>query len=388
MIANDLKLDSSKIQLYYDQKYLRPIPYRCTLLTARMRDRQIIFMKYVGDLEDRKKNAGTKMTTEIDPSKRFLGEGEKPTNEMKMVGKNYGPRAVTVGFFEHKEKLKPNIDFQEESSCYAFRVSKEAIKRFQILSLQNGFEKHRVIFLFGRINKITGKITAHCGCEPIQTSYADHFEIDESFDIEKVCTLASFLGMELVGMAISHKPEEKFPMSEYMIRLAAKYQNKYGEYFTTLIVTPANDNDVSVEAFQVSDAAMKLEKGNYFAESKDPHVVEFKEELTVCQFKRKSADVNLFLCAVRVRQTNSKIPLHDFPSPGQEPSLLDLKQYLIDHESCPSWYTFFDFNFLVFIFLNDLISEDELYTITQEIKSKQEIAPSIYNKLNNLCNQL
>lgn len=387
-IAEGLNLNSCDVHIFYDPKYQRPIPFRNTLASARLRDKQIIFMRYDGDLKDRKSGVGMKMTTESDSAKRFLGAGEQPTNDMKIVGKNFGPRAVSVAFFEHREKLKPSIDFQEESSCYAFRVSKEAIKHFQVMSLQDGFGKHRISFLFGRINKITGKVTAHCGVEPNQNNFDDHFEIDEIFDLEQVCTLASFFGMDLVGMAISHKPDGKFPMSEYMIRLAAKYQNMYGEYFTTLIVTPANENDVSVEAFQVSDVAMRLEKEGYFAESKDPHVVELKEELTVCQFKRKSVDVNLFLCAVRVRQTTSKIPLHDFPSPSQQPSLLDLKQYFADHESCPSWYEFFDFNLLVFLFTNDLISEDDLYKVVQKIKSKSEIDSTVFNQLTSLCNQI
>ena len=48
--------------------------------------------------------------------------------------------------------------------------------------------------------------------------------------------------MELVGMAISHKPEEKFPMSEYMIRLAAKYQNTFGQ-------TLENEKNVDLHSF-------------------------------------------------------------------------------------------------------------------------------------------
>ncbi|KAH0793781.1 nuclear protein localization 4 [Histomonas meleagridis] len=380
-IATQLRLNPKNITLYYDQQCKKRIPQEGNVMNARLQDKQIIFLDYKGALPER---PVAKMTTEIDASKKYLAEGEEPTNEMKRIAKDFGSRAVSVSFIEHKNNLKPNIDFQEESSCYAFRVSSECIKRFQTIALQENFSTHRVIFLFGRINEITGKVTAHCSCEPPQVNKPDRFEVDATFDIDSVCQIASYFGMKCVGMAISHKPDAKFPMLEYMIKQAALYQNKFGEYFTTLIVTPIGQNDISVEAFQVSDAAMKLDKGDYFANSDNQHVVVFKEELTVCGFKRKEADVNLLLCAVRVRQTHSKFPSHEFPSPQQEPTILDLKRYFVDHEYCPNWYALFDFNLLVFLKLNDILTLKNIQIVVNHILAKTEIPNAIMDVINNV----
>ena len=129
---------------------------------------------------------------------------------------------------------------------------------------------------------------------------------------------------------------------------------------------------------------MKLDSGDYFAESENQHVVSLKEELTVCGFKRKSADVNLLLCAVRVRQTHSKFPSHEFPSPQQEPTILDLKRYFSDHEYCPNWFAFFDFNLLVFLKLNDILTLNNIQIVVKCIIAKSEIPNAIMDVINSV----
>ena len=109
----------------------------------------------------------------------------------------------------------------------------------------------------------------------------------------------------------------------------------------------------------------------------------------MCGQKKNEADVNLFLCAVRVRLTSSKFPNHSFPSPSQNPSKIDLKMHFENNEYTPSWFQFFDFNLLVF-FENYKVFGDEteniVNTIISNIISKNDISETILEKLHKWIN--
>ena len=377
MIGEKIQVDFKHLELYSDTGFTQKIDTKKNVQNARIRSGMLLYLKVNAPLPD---VPCAQMTTPIESAKDFLAEGEQMTPEMRRIQAEFGPRAVSTAFFEHRDQLKPRIDFQDESSCYAFRIGKEAIKRFQAIAFQEQFATHRIGFLFGRVNEVTGKVTVHCMCEPEQKNFPDHVEVSPEFDISVPVEIARCFGMQCVGMMISHQADEKFPMAPYMVQLAACYQNMFSEYFTTAVVTPRGD-DVVVEAFQVSDAAMKMDKEQYFVPSKKPNTIAFKEELVVCGVKRSEADVNLFLCAVRVRQTHSKVPCHTFPAPSEHPTMLDLKRHLEDNEYCPWWRKLFDFNLLVFLAVNDILNlESDIPKVVTAIIHKEEI-PEGYMEL-------
>ena len=380
VIASRFGLDKAHVELYHDEKYTKKLDPTLSVLNNRIKRGAKFYLKYTAKLPDREI---CRMTTPINSADKFLDKGEKMTSEMKNLQKTWGPRAVNLSFFEHRNMKKPIVEDQPESSCYAFRVGKEAISRFQAIAFQENFKTHRICFLFGRINEITGKVTAHCSSEPEQVNAPDHVEVFPEFDIDTLCAVADAFGMKCVGMAISHPADEKFPMTQYMIQLASFYQNYFGEYFTTLVVMPmpGDENNVVIEAFQVKDAAMKMDEEQYFVPSDNPHEVKFKEDLVVYNMKRNSCDVNLLLCAVRVRQTHSKFYSHTFPSPSQYPTFTDLKIYLHDKEYFPSWVQLFDFNLLVFLVLNAVISINEVAQIVCAILEKSDVPITIMDKI-------
>lgn len=52
-------------------------------------------------------------------------------------------------------------------------------------------------------------------------------------------------------MGIAHRPKNpKYPMTAYMVKLAALYQNLFGEFFTTVIISPTADGQIEVQAFK------------------------------------------------------------------------------------------------------------------------------------------
>ena len=229
-------------------------------------------------------------------------------------------------------------------------------------SLQNEFDTHRLIYLFGRVDEAKGKTTVHCGLEPPQKNYKDSVEVSPNFLMDAPIKIASFFGMRLVGMAVSHNGTDKLPMPQYLINLAAEHQIKYGEYFTTLIVLPKGSSNTEVVAYQVTDAVVNLKKKGFIIQSKKENCIAFNEDVRVFGKKSRTCDCNLCLCAVRVRNVSSKISSHDFPSPSAQPTIEDVQHYLKDNEYCPNWRKFFDFCFLVFIIMERIVSFHERYT--------------------------
>ena len=380
LIADTLSIDKSKVTLYYDFNYKKPVPESGNLFNAKISDQTILYAWILPPLPDVK---FAQMCTPADPQSQYLDKDEQLDSSLRNAASEFSNRTVTPALIEHRESLKPKIFCQEESSCYAFRVADVALQRFRLTD----FSSHRLIFLFGRVNKITGKVTAHVGLEPVQINYSDRVDISPNFDITIPIEIASYFGMECVGMAISHPGDMKHPMTSYMVRLAAQYQNMFSEYFTTLSVYPITVKgkpSQAVEAFQVSDAAMRLDSELYFV---DPNPSEtevlFKEPLRVYDMKKTQIDVNYLLCAIRVRQTKSKIPIHSFPYPSAVPSLLDLKKHLEDNEYCPSWYYLFDFNLLVFLQTQNIVSSDEMQVIVKNIVDKKDIPDLILRKIHN-----
>ena len=376
--AKKLNVSTNSIFLYSDPKCTHQLPASGTIHDWDFGDDLIIYMKVV-------ENVNTPIAQGVlsrSNYKDYLGEGEdEMTPAMKSFQGEFGPRAVSLAFFEHRRLMKPHIDIQDESSCYAFRIGEEALTRFQLIAFHTQFARHRLCFLFGRVNEVTGKVTAHVACEPQQTNFETKVIVDQAFDLGTAIQIANLFGMTCCGMAISHSPNEKYPMSAYMVRLAAHYQNLFGEYFTTLVVMPKSASDVVIEAYQVSDIAMRLEKEDYFVDLESETELGFREELFVGNRKQSKVDVNVFLCAVRVRQTHSKFPFHKFPAPSQLPDQDDLRIHLSNTEFCPSWYRLFDFNLLMYLATSKLFNMEEISEIISLIIQKEDIPDAYIDRI-------
>ena len=371
VVSKQVKVDPKFLSLYMDRKYQNRIPDQKTVLWAGIKNCSTIYLKITGTIP---KPEICKLTEPIDVYKKYLGPNEKEmTSEMKKIRKDFGPHAVSTGFIEHRNMLKPQIDFQSESSCYAIRVGEECMKRFQAIALQSHFSTHRIGFLFGRLSEVSGKSTVHALMEPPQENFPDHVMITDEHCMDNALEISQAFGMKCVGMAISHQNDPKFPMTAYMVEMAAKYQNLFGEYFTTLVVMPVGDENMKIEAFQVSDAAMRCHKEHLFRKTDNQKICKFTEPLFVCNVKKDEADVNLLLCAVRVRLTNSKFISHSFPSPSQNPTKLDLKLNFSEKEYTPTWYQLFDFNLLLFLKTERILSKNQVNQVIHDIIKKKDI---------------
>lgn len=374
-----LALFQSLSQNGYDGR----IDNRNTVDGAGIQDREIIYCKLLTErLPNTPVAQGALKANVLDD---FIKSGDQVPEDIKNFQKNFGTRAINFQFFELRDSYIPEIISQTESSTYAIRVGDVVLKRFQIIALNERFATHRVMFLFGRVDKYTGKITVHCGMEPPQVNAPDHFTISSDFDMFKPCLIAQNFGMQCVGMAVSHPGDSRLPLPPYLLKLAAHFQVRFGEYFTTLVVLPNGTENVEVHAFQVMDAVSKLENLGIIEEPKlgDNQYITFNKDVRVYGAKSRKAHANICICAVRVRRVKSKIPSHEFPSPNASPTKMDLRRYLDENEYCPSWRKLFDFNLLVYLFMNGVLVNRDIPTLVNCIISMIDVPKYILDKIAN-----
>lgn len=381
-VGEYFKLDPQKIQLFVDQGYKQKIDEGLIILKSKIPNINkypYIYANYTGEIP---KNGSLRNNKNNEEDDSIYKEAEK-LDEVKDLKKMFGQNAFGVAHLEYKKRKLPTIDDQPEGSCYKITIAREAMQPFASTAFTEHFASHRLAFLFGRINKKTGNVTVHCLMEPEQINYPDHVELSPDFDITIPNQVAGILGMECVGMAISHKFETDQPFCEYMLRLAAKYQNTFGEYFTTVCVRPNPDdkNTTELRAYQVKDAAMKIDKKQWFVDSDDPSWCKFDRDvhnLYISDAYANKAQVNMLVCAVPKKcSCKSKIPGHKFPSPSSYPTAAALASYLSENSDFPTWLKLFDFNLLIFLLKNKVVPEDDFKIIIDSILKMENLCPRI-----------
>lgn len=315
--------------------------------------------------------------------KFFTNGGNEMPFHLKKLRREFGGNAVTVDFYNFRDQQLPYIDYQEESSCYAIRISKESITRFQKLLLQSRFDKDKILLLFGRINEYTGKVTVHCSLEPHQDVYENGIYLKDRDEVELAIDVAAEFGMRIVGMVIGHNGKPTLPITNHIALMAAEYQYLYGEYFTTVVFIPKGLDDLEVQAFQVTDSLVKLFSKSLISmeQPSDPSLIAFNAPIMTMGTKQTTCHINLCLCAIRIRETTSKVISHSFPSLSADPTELDYSRHISDNELAPTWYQFFDFNLLVFLRIKRLISERSLKLIASSILSKTSIPDQVLREL-------
>lgn len=397
-VSNHFKIDPSQLKLFYDTFFEKPIKgYKGKIMNCLGKPDKL-FIQYSGTLP----NADICKKTSKDLSKKYLDFNDMNAADVKNISSQWGPNAISLCHFKHLHKNDPIIDKRLDSSCRLLIITKPSLDDFTNISLSQGFKNHRITFLFGRIDEIRGKATVHCSYEPEQTNYLDHVEFNDDFTVP--LKIADLLGMKCIGMAISHKPpvgnneKDKYFLTSYMVKLAATYQNKFGEYFTTLIISPANDltNSSYFDAFQVKDGAMKLQSNDDLVLTNDFKELKFRKEINVYNVITDHCDVFHLLCNVGVKQFHgnkpmnyikSKIPLHDFPHPSQFPDIKDFALYDESHQKLPTWTKFFNFQLLCYMLSNLILSEYEMINFIDCIVHMKEPSVLIMDQIENFVKE-
>ncbi|EAY09540.1 hypothetical protein TVAG_276130 [Trichomonas vaginalis G3] len=400
-ISEQIKVPADKLTLYYDSAMTSPMKKEYSYNRALASNPNKSLASKLNSLIYLKIDNGVQISNEFNSGVSFsnaIGHSIMGSNateeEKKKVIENangFAKNAITVDMFRIADRSYPIFGVSSLTSTFAIRIPQNKILLpFQQKALMTGYKTHRIMFLFGRIDKYTGKVTVHCSCEPQQKNFVDHVEILEEFNMDLDRNIAHEFGMECVGMAISRpEPTEKsedykHEMTEYMVRLAAKYQVEITEYFTTIVVTEKH-----AEPYQASDAAMKAYQQGLFLQSSSPTLLKFKSEVKLGTAKHlKELDSNYAVATLRIRNANSHFPdTEPFPPLSEYPSVMDVKKYFDDMQYCPMWYRLFNFNLLLYFCYERIIPESAIGDVIHQIIHKANINKSVVSNIDHLIGQ-
>jgi hypothetical protein len=392
-IAEEIGVPPDKITIWrhqdYEERYAAdpnyaPVPRTGNFANARLKPDQVLFMEVLVPLPEQPIATSVQAA---DQTAAFLAKTEKPTQGMLAVTSVFGAHAIGVAHLEHRDLHKPHITRQEVSSCYAIRVSFDVLRPLIAVAFGEGFQNHRIAYLFGRKQVITGKVAVHWAFIPQQNAGPEMVEVAEQEQLSVPRAIAQHFGMELVGCAVTRPYTDILPFRPYLIKLAARHQLA-NEHFATLVIMPIEGGKTAIDAYQVSDAAMKLVGDGYLVDTEKPDALAFKEDLKFCQFRRREiadSDLNLLLVPIRVRHPNrTRIAERKdhFPPLSLGATPLDLARYLTDNEYAPDWHRLFDFDLLTYLVEKRAVTiESELPVLVDAIIKKKEVPREIMRKV-------
>lgn len=162
------------------------------------------------------------------------------------------------------------IERQEAPHCVSVSFDANAANVFQsYVNYTLGFKQVRFGWLYGTRDD-ENKVRVEAIYEPEQEGTEDDVEVLENTqeDHNAEC-LASSMGLTRVGCIISTpKDERDFTLSAKEVARIARLQSKYGQHFATAVMMTFEDEDdnwqVSFEAFQLSDLAIKIYDRGWF----------------------------------------------------------------------------------------------------------------------------
>ncbi|EFA83448.1 nuclear protein localization 4 [Heterostelium album PN500] len=306
------------------------------------------------------------------------------TEPPKRRCKNHGIHGSCIECIEWRESLKMKLKSQDAAHCPGAAIAVTPANEFQHYVSSRKFEEQRIGFLYGNFLQ-DGSVSVDVIYEPPQKGDKKSVTLLEDKSIDKIESLASLLGMTRVGWIFSH-PSRKYVMSSSEILQAANYQNKFGNSFVTLILSVNSEGNSNLEAFQVSDQAMKLEKtGEFQSNQSEPTICKLKSPVLVEGSETLNADNNFFIVTVPVKAREDKPVLNCvFPVNNRNPptSDSDLASYKIDNQDQSKLTFFSDFHFLVYLLMHGIFDlNTDLPLICDNVRSRTSNSLDIYYEL-------
>ncbi|KAN0019239.1 hypothetical protein ACTFIU_002444 [Dictyostelium citrinum] len=288
--------------------------------------------------------------------------------------KNHGINGSCVECIEWRESLKMKLKSQDNPHAPGALVDFQSANIFQQYIANSKFEQQRIGYLFGNFLS-DGSVVVDSIYEPPQECKDKQTPTllpDPLAD--KIESMASMLGLTRVGWIFSH-PSRKYTMSSTEIIQAAAYQNKYGPSFVTLILSVNSDGQSNMEAFQVSDQALKLEKtAEFLATQPDPTKCKLKSPVFEEGTETVNADTHFFIVTVPLKAREDKSIFEiSFPVENRIPvnTLSDLASYKLEHKDVSPLKFFSDFHFLIFLLENQFLDfQSDFPIICENVRSR------------------
>lgn len=285
--------------------------------------------------------------------------------------RNHGPNGSCIECIEREDRLKMRLKLQDAPHCTQVVVDYHAANVYQSYLHEKRYQLQRCGFLFGREND-DGSTTVEAIYEPPQKSEKEKATLLPDPDDDRVETIASLLGLKRVGWIFSH-PSRKYVMSSAEVQKTAEFQSKYGDRFVTLILSINEKGQGNLEAFQVSDQAVKLHQTNNFVPSDDPSKLQFRTPVYVEGAQTTVADYHFFLVTVPVRSKDKGFLTNTFPVENRERAQArsDLKVHLMHHAKLSFVEQVADFHLLIFLSKGIFDLNTDFPTLCEAVRTKK-----------------
>lgn len=313
--------------------------------------------------------------------KNGFRKGMLPLRDMKM-------QWTLNDFIALDSQYEFKIKRQEEAISKGVSLDTQSVADFQSYMRRFNFSRQRCGYLYGTFSE-DNKVQVEAIYEPPQEADPDAAEGFVLLDDPKEDTveqLAQLLGLRKVGLLIGHPPrEDGFVLSAAEIIMAAELQLEAAggieeTPFVTVKVTVADDGNVAVEAFQMSQQCMAMVAEEALEIGPNPGFCVVNDTFTAIQEGKASKTVenNFFLAVVPIVQHTSEMLVSQFPKANRDhddrsPSKDELKRQL--SKSGSAGWSFIDLlaDFNLLIFLSGLLDmSTDIPTISESIVNRDK----------------
>lgn len=261
---------------------------------------------------------------------------------------------------------------QKKAHCSKITLDTGLLREFQGYVQQFAYQRYHAAILYG-IFREDNEIEVLASYEPAQVATDRGVTLLEDDALPHADAVAGYLGLDRVGVLMSHPPRDAdVPFNAGELLLAAEQQHealqsgrgtvelredmgfvlsgprraaekiddadvRHSTLFTSVVLKPGEDGQVSFEAFQVSDQGVEMAAAGAFAQPEDPTStsvdVDDKFEVIVEGKAAKEVPCEFFLAPVGISMMRFQLR-HAFPRAartGAPPSREELKTYLQAH---------------------------------------------------------
>jgi len=317
-----------------------------------------------------------------------LPKDENESTKMRFC-RNHGTHGSCLECIEREASHKPRIKRQEEAHCVGVQVQFHAANVFQNFMQRNKFAVQRVGICYGHFTE-DGTSVVEVIYEPKQQGSKDTVVMHLDPVTDQVDAIANMLGLQKVGWIFSHAARKQILTATEIVQ-AAQLQNACGAQFVTLTLSLNEQGLSNLEAFQVSDQCLKLEKEGKLSASENPNICTVQDGAVVEGAETTNVDCHFFLINVPVASKKEPFFGVEFPIENREPaqSEADIKVHFMNQAKKPFIKALSDFHLLVYLAISGFFDiNSDIPALCEAVRTQNERATEGFKILINSQFQL
>lgn len=286
------------------------------------------------------------------------------------------------------------------------RVDEDSIGIFQTLTLSRQWKLMRCGIMYGHYDKTTATVSVHSIYEPEQSGTPTDWTLLPDPRTKRVDKLASLLGLQRVGLAITHpaRDQSELILTGKELLALAKEQSIFGDHCVILAIAPdITTGHITASAWQASEQCVHLFQIGFLSENKEDirtvastQPLEIAQEETdkkghkQCIVKEPASivDTRWMTAYIAVEKFHSTVIRNTFARisrPGEAPpGMPNLAAYLKDAKRAklPFVQKIDDFHVLIFLMETIFdISQPEIALIAEGVLKKDNEQVKVYEDL-------